>query len=674
MMTSEYSFMTNFNIGIDTGGTYTDAVIIDSQSHEVIAAAKSLTTRGRLEIGVTNALKAVVAESANRLNTSQVSLVSLSTTLATNALVEGMGSSVAAVLIGFSDDMVIRSKLREAIPSARIIRIDGGHEYDGSETCGIDEASLREQILALKDTVEAFSVSSTYSIRNPSHEQRARQMIEQITSSPVTISSELSDGLNGPLRALTATFNVRIVSLIFDLVKSVRNSMQEQNIDAPLMIVKGDGSIASADSIIDKPIETILSGPAASVIGANFISGLNDFIISDVGGTTTDVAIVRNGWPTLNEKGAMAGGYRTLVRAIDMQTIGLGGDSEVDINHKGIVGLKTNRVVPLSLVCTRFPRVIDQLQASLHEGMGLAAAIRFIFLPEGIDRLNLPSGLTTEDVALIDRIGDEPKIYDKVMSRAADRSRTARLLARGIVQISGLTPSDAAHALGLQSQWSTPAARLACLMLGRSHGLISWKNESIETEIQQFARQVFDAMVAKSAFLIINQLSGIDFAMDNPLIQPVIGGENKLNDLRIQMTAGIPIVAVGGPAQVFYTDVGKRLNSDCLIPDNADVANAIGAAIGQIKIRAVIEITSTESGGYHLHHTEKPIFFSESTEALEQARKIASAYVTDRAKLMGGGSAEIDIQIERVDLPNTDSKRSLIAATVIAECLSSAGI
>jgi N-methylhydantoinase A/oxoprolinase/acetone carboxylase beta subunit len=668
--------MTNFNIGIDTGGTYTDAVIINAQSNEVIATAKSLTTRGNLEIGITNALQAVVIESAARLDTNLISLVSLSTTLATNALVEGMGSPVAAILIGFSDDMVKRSKLREAIPSVKIIRIVGGHEYDGSETCALDEALLREQVLALKDSVEAFSVSANYSIRNSDHEQRAKQIVQLLTGSPVTASSELSDGLNGPLRALTATFNVRIVSLIFNLVESVRRALREQKIDAPLMIVKGDGSIASADSIIDKPIETILSGPAASVIGANFISGLNNFIISDVGGTTTDVAIVRNGWPMLNEKGAMAGGYRTLVRAIDMQTIGLGGDSEVDINFKGIVSLKANRVVPLSLVCTRFPQVINQLQVSLNDGMGLAAAIRFIFLAEGLDQKNLPSGLSLEDIELIKRIGDEPKLYEKIAARAADRSRLTRLIARGIVQTSGLTPSDAAHALGLQSQWSNEAARLACLMLGRSFGLISWKSDghALESEIHEFARRVFDTMVAKSSYLIINQLSGFDFTMDNPLVQAVINGENQLNDLSIQFTSNIPIVAVGGPAQVFYKEVGKRLNCDCLIPTNADVANAIGAAIGQIKIRTVIEITTTELGGYHLHHTGKPLFFSASNDALEQARTMASTYVTEKVKMMGGGSVEVDIQIERIDLPNMDSDRSLIAATVVAECLSSAQI
>ena len=661
--------MANFNIGIDTGGTYTDAVIINAQSLEVIATAKALTTRGNLQIGVVNALKAVLVKSAQRLDTSQVWLVSLSTTLATNALVEGMGSSVAAILIGFSDDMVKRSKLHEAIPSAKIICIAGGHEYDGSETCTLDETSLKEQILELKDSIEAFSVSANYSIRNSNHEQRAKQIIQELTGSPVTASSELSDGLNVPLRALTATFNVRIVSLIFNLVESVRSAMHEQNIDAPLMIVKGDGSIANADSIIDKPIETILSGPAASVIGANYISGLNNFIISDVGGTTTDVAVVRNGWPTLNEKGAMAGGYRTLVRAIDMQTIGLGGDSEVEINFKGIVSLKANRVVPISLVCTRFPQVINQLQTSLGEGMGLAAAIRFIFLAEGIDQQNLPSGLSQEDIKLISRVDEEPQLYNKIAARAADRSRLSRLIARGIVQVSGLTPSDATHALGLQSQWSNQAARLACLMLGRSFGLISWKDDDLESEIHQFSRRIFDTMVAKSSYLIINQLSGFDFTMDNPLIHAVINGEKQLNDLSIQFTPNIPIVAVGGPAQVFYADVGKRLNSICMIPTNADVANAIGAAIGQVKIRTVIEITTTKSGGYHLHHTDKPIFFSASDDALKQARILASAYVTEKAKLIGGEEVEVDIQIKRVDLPNMDLNRSLIAATVVAECL-----
>lgn len=662
--------MTHFNIGIDTGGTYTDAVIVNPQNHETIATAKSLTTRGKLEIGVTNALGAVMRESSNLLQAEQIGLVSLSTTLATNALVEGMGSSVAVVLIGFSDDMVKRSHLPVAIPSAKIIRIDGGHEYDGSETCALGETKLKREIESIKTSVEAFAIAGNYSIRNPEHEQRARQVINRCCEHPTTISSELSDGLNGPLRALTATFNVRIVSLIIKLVESVRLSMTEYRIDAPLMIVKGDGSIASADSVIERPIETILSGPAASVIGANFISSLDDFVIADVGGTTSDVATVRNGWPNLNESGAMAGGYRTMVRAIDMQTIGLGGDSEVEVNHQGIIGLRNNRVVPVSLLCHRFPEILDQLKTSLADGMGLARAIRYIFLPEGFDRQLLPVGLSDVDKEFLLKIDHQPQLFDRLVIRASDRARAERFIAHGIVQVSGLTPSDAAHALGLQAQWSTEAARLACLMLGRSHALISWKSEEPDKDLDQFAQLVFDAMVGKSSQLIINQLSGQDFKADNSLVNSVTHGEGILEDLSISLKPTIPVVAVGGPAAVFYPQVGQRLDTEVVIPENAEVANAIGAAIGRIKIRKIIEVTGVESGGYHIHHQSKPVFSINAGDALEQARQLADSYVRNKASSMGGISPEINIHVERVDLPDMDEERSLIAATVIAECLS----
>ncbi|MFT5220572.1 MAG: N-methylhydantoinase A/oxoprolinase/acetone carboxylase beta subunit [Gammaproteobacteria bacterium] len=665
--------MKKFNIGIDTGGTYTDAVIVDTQTRKVIGAEKALTTKGHLEIGVANALGAVIRSCGESVSAEQISLVSLSTTLATNALVEGSGSTVAAITIGFSADMIKRSHLGQAIPTAPIISISGGHQYDGSETCPLDEESLRIEVSRLKDLVEAFSISANYSVRNPSHEQRAREIIGEICDKPVTISSELSDGLNGPLRALTATFNVRIVSLILNLVESVRHAMADFNIDAPLMIVKGDGSIASADSIIAKPIETILSGPAASVIGANFISQLNDFIISDVGGTTTDVAIVKQGWPEINESGAMAGGYRTLVRAIDMQTIGLGGDSEVFITHKGEVGLKTNRVLPLSLLAYRFPEVISQLESSLADGMGLARAIRFILLPEGSDKTRLPSSLVEADLEFINKIELYPKPFDQIVVRASDRARVERLIDRGLVQVSGITPSDAAHALNLQSQWSQQAARLGCLMLARSHSLISWDDSRTDDGIAKFAQSIFSAMVAKSAYLMINQLTGIKFSEDDPFIKAITKGGHRINDLQVSLKPTIPIVGVGGPAQVFYPAVGEMLNVETLIPRHADVANAIGAAIGHIKIRTVVEITKNESGGYQLHHPGKPLFFADSITALAEGSTLASDQARSRALAMGGSEADIQIDINRVDLPDMDPKMSLISATITAECLSTPG-
>lgn len=363
-----------------------------------------------------------------------------------------------------------------------------------------------------------------------------------------------------------------------------------------------------------------------------------------------------------------------MVRAIDMQTIGLGGDSEVEINHKGTISLKTNRVVPISLICNRFPSVIESLRTSLGSGMGLARAIRFIFLAEGYDRQNMPTGLSDTDLNFIEQISTEPGSFDDIVLRASDRARVERLLDRGIVQVCAVTPSDAAHVLGLQSQWSVEGARLACLMLGRSYGMISWDKENTEQKVRQFAQRIIDAMVGKSSRLIINQLAGYQFQDDDPLVNAVTNGDNKLNELGIQLKPLVPLIAVGGPARVFYPAVGERLNVQTIIPHNADVANAIGAAIGRIKIRKVIEITSSESGGYHLHHDGSPILFSSSDEALQQARELATSYLQEKSKSMGGLLAEIEIKVDRIDLPQVDLARSLVAATVTAECLSSPAI
>lgn len=667
--------MGHFNIGIDTGGTYTDAVIVDAENHRIVATAKSLTTRGKLEIGVADALGKVLGMAGNQIQPEDISLVSLSTTLATNALVEGRGSNVGVILIGFSDDMVKRSQLSQAIPSAKILLVDGGHQYDGSENCELDEPTLRKLVESSKDSVEAYAIASTYSIRNTAHEIRARQIVSEYCDYPTTISSELSDGLNGPLRALTATFNVRIVALIIGLVESVGNAMRRFGIDAPLMIVKGDGSLTSAESVIAKPIETILSGPAASVIGANFLCGLDDFVIADVGGTTSDVATVRNGWPDINEKGAMAGSYRTMVRAIDMRTIGLGGDSEVELDYQGKVHLRNNRVVPISLLCHRFPEILKILEASLGEGMGLARAIRYLFRPEGSIEHGLPRGLSEADREFLEKIDHSPKPFDRLVFRASDRARADRLLDRGLVQVSGLTPSDAAHVLGLQSQWSAEGARLACLMTARSYSMISWKKDAkeVETGIQKFARAIFDAMVGKSAQLIVNQLGGTQLQVDDPLLYAVSHGEGRLQDLRIQFTPMIPVVAVGGPAPIFYPSVGERLNASAVIPENAEVANAIGAAIGLIKIRKAIEITSAEAGGYHVHHQGNPLFFPRASDAIEKAQLIASDYVLKRATAMGGESPRVEVQVDRIDLPDLDKDHSLVSALVVAECLSDPG-
>ncbi len=658
-----------YNIGIDTGGTYTDAVIIDTQQRKLVASAKALTTRGNLALGVVEALGKVLAAAAGQVAVQDIALVSLSTTLATNALVEGKGSAVAVVLVGFDDTMLERTELATALPGAKVIRIAGGHKYDGSEQAALDEEGLQAQLTAIVGTVDAYAVAGVYSVRNPAHERRVQALLREWTGCPVTASCELSEALNGPRRALTAAFNARIIAMIVALVASVREALVGQGIHAPLMIVKGDGSLASADVVVERPIETILSGPAASVIGANFLSGLKDFIISDIGGTTTDVAIVRKGWPALNDKGAMVGVHRTMVKAIDMQTIGLGGDSEIALDHQGAVSLKPTRVVPVSLIGAKWPVVAKHLRAALGQGMGLGVATLFLLRPEGFDPANDPQDLTAAERSLLAAVGAEPKPWTQVVNSVTDRYRVQRFVERGLVQLAGFTPSDAAHVLGLQAQWSREAAYLTCLMVGRSHGRVSFNEAVAEEECRAFAQTIFDVMVARSVHVLLERLAGCSFAANDPLVGLVARGGGQLADMQVSLKPAIPLVAVGGPAQVFYPEVGRRLGVEVQIPAGSEVANAIGAAIGLIRVQAVATVAAREQGGFGVHCAGGLVLFSDPTAALLAAQSSAHDHAVQQATAMGGQVLEVQVGVERLDVPGMEGDRGLVSATLTAACL-----
>ena len=668
----------HFTIGIDTGGTYTDAVVVDTAKREILASAKSLTTHGNLSLGVIDALKqalqtadtVVKDKSGKSFDVSEIALVSLSTTLATNALVEGQGSSLAVFLLGFNDAMAERTEITKAIPDAKIVRINGGHVYTGKEQQPLDVDAIREALNSEIGKAEAFAVAGHYSVRNQSHEREAAELIKEITGAPVTASCDLSDSLNGPKRALTAGFNAQIVSLIVQLESAVREAMQTLGINAPIMIVKGDGSIARADSVMYTPIETILSGPAASVIGARYLTGQKDFLIADIGGTTTDVATVVDGWPALNEAGADVGGYRTLVKAIDMKTLGLGGDSEVEIDGLQNITLLPNRALPLSMLAMRFPHIEEELACALTADSGMHSALQYLLLQSSADS----SDFSEREQELLGLLSTEKPIpFREVIVSAKDRSTLKRLISRGVIRMSGFTPSDAAHVLGIQSQWNTKAAFYACELLGRATGYVS--NNNTAEKIQAFAQKVHGAVVEKSTRLMIDQLAEKSFNDNDVLVNAVASGHPLIKDLQIKFESRLPMVAVGGPAGIFYPDVGDRLGQEVLVPEYSSVANAIGAAVGHVKSSCIIEVTLHEKHGYQVHARDEVIHAESATKALEIATQIAIAAVKQNLITKGGevqNESDIKVNIERVEIPDMEDDAGLISAKIIAECESHA--
>jgi N-methylhydantoinase A/oxoprolinase/acetone carboxylase beta subunit len=655
----------SYLVGVDTGGTYTDAAIIEAHGHKVVARAKAITTKGDLAIGVTEAITGAVAQLPHGLRAQDIRLVSVSTTLATNAVVEGHGSAVGVFLVGFDAAMVERTGIAKAFPGIAVEVIAGGHDHNGDAPVPLDLAALDAALERIAGKVDAFAVASTFAVRNAAHEHAARDRIVARTGKPVTLSTELSSSLDAPRRALTATLNARLIARVTMLIEAVNRSMQQLHIDCPLMIVKGDGTLALAESVATRPIETVLSGPAASLVGARWLSGLDNFILSDMGGTTTDLGILQDGRPQVTEQGAEVGGWRTMVRAIDVRTIGLGGDSEIHIGAHGKVTVGPQRVVPVSLLGARYPDVLKLLEADLADVQGGSSLHgRFVLLPFGAKRTAASADLNPRERELLDQVREEPQALRRLASSPSGHRAVASLKRKGLVQIGGFTPSDAAHVLGLQHNWSAPAALMAAQLGSRLREMKFPTPERTE----KFARDVWSETVRLSAAAILDTAVGEHLSEDK-ILRAVCAGEGALGLVRISVTPTVPVVAVGGPVGVYYGEVARRLGCEIVFPEFGDVANAVGAATGVVAQTVIVRIDGDGSGRFMLHSTAGTREFDDPAAAMEAGMELARQSARDAVIAMGASGPQVKVSVRKQMLPNAVSDLGLLEAVITAEAV-----
>ncbi len=380
----------------------------------------------------------------------EIALVSMSTTLATNAIVEAHGAPICLILAGYDAKALERANLKQALGSDPVVFIAGGHKPSGDEQAPLDLEAARTAILAHAPKVAAFAVSGYFSVRNPAHELALRDLIRELSDRPVSCGHELTSKLDAPRRALTCALNARLIPQLQQLIRSVAGLMQEKGIDAPLMVVKGDGSLMDSAMALACPVETILSGPAASLVGAKHLSGEDTVIVSDMGGTTTDIAMLKNGRPVLNKEGATVGGWKTMVEAVAVHTYGLGGDSEARIDEHHGFTLGPRRVVPLSLLALQHPAVLDTMRQQVESDEMVQYRGQFALRQRPLD--TGASGLSAGQQQVWGRLVDGPVALTDMIVGPAIARNLARLVDRGLVVISSLTPSDAAHVLGLQDR------------------------------------------------------------------------------------------------------------------------------------------------------------------------------------------------------------------------------
>ncbi len=653
----------HFLLGIDTGGTYTDAVLF-TEKDGVVGKAKALTTRHDLAEGIAGAVGRVLASVSVPEN--GIGLVSLSTTLATNALVEGQGSRACLVMIGFSPEDMKRDGLAEALGNDPVIFLPGGHNVHGHET-PLDMSALEAALPELSASVASFSVAGYFAVRNPAHEIRVRDLIREKSGLPVTCSHELSSKLGGPRRALTTLLNSRLVSMLDRLIGACEGFLQQSGIAAPLMVVRGDGALISAAEARLRPIETILSGPAASIVGARYLTGLENAVISDIGGTTTDVAVMEGGRPRLDADGAVVGGYRTMVEAVAMRTYGLGGDSEVRINDRGLVSrieLGPRRFLPLSLAAHLYPQaivpVLDRQLRATHPGRHDGKFALRTGVPD-----SLASGLQAQELALFSRITRTPVSLNDLLASTQQKATLDRLVARGLVHIAAITPSDAMHVLHGQDQWNETAARLGIEIASRmrdgsGRSIANSAEEMAEKIVARLTRQSSEAIL--TACLSEDQVGDVDPSRSTPVNHAL---ERMPGIVRFGLRLDRPLIGLGASAPVYYPAIADMLDVEAVIPAEADVANAVGAVVGQVRESVTVFVTSPVEGVFVVAGAGENLRLANEEAAFSVARKRAETAATHAAQRSGCDQPALSV-IQEIDAPEVEGRRQLIEARFIA--------
>jgi N-methylhydantoinase A/oxoprolinase/acetone carboxylase beta subunit len=623
-------------IGIDAGGTYTDAVIYDTAYRELLGKNKALTTKWDYAAGIRNALNGL-----DSYFFPQIQIVALSTTLATNAIVEGDGQKVGMIIMppyGLFNP--------EDITYKPLALVSGQLEINGDEIVPVDIVEVTEvaRCMVTEEGVEAFAVSGFAGSINPAHELAVKSAIQLETGCAVTCGHELSDLLNFKTRAYTALFNARLIPRLVQLLKNLENVLVAAGIRAPIVVVRGDGSLMSARAAAERPVETILSGPAASVSGARYLTGIDTALVVDMGGTTTDTAALENGEVGICAAGAAVGGHRTHVSALAIRTVGLGGDSLV---HRGLSGFAVGprRVVPVSWTALQHPRTrraLEFIERHPDQYAGASFNTLQILTLNSEPHLHL-APITRAAVGLLrTRPYSAAELIHETGASYEGALELDPLEKAGIISRSGPTPMDLLHVTGRFTHWDRPAAELYVRLMARGTG------QTPET----LAHDLLNSVTQRITLEVLKRQLDEDIDPEaihtcqvcKTLLHNVFSGGSRHYTAAIHLKR--PVIGIGAPVGYFLPQAAAFLNATVVIPEHSDVANAIGAITSQVVITRRLRIVVESDRTFAIQGLAGKHRFLGLEEADRFARRILERMVTDEARTAGTRAEMVSFSIE----------------------------
>jgi N-methylhydantoinase A/oxoprolinase/acetone carboxylase beta subunit len=651
--------MTELVLGIDTGGTYTDGVLLDFQTRRVLKTTKTITTHHDLQECILKALDGILPE-----DPATIKLVSISTTLATNAIAEGKGRPVALLLLGYDPDLIQRFSLASNFATGRFEYLDGGHTLNGDEAQPLDLDQLEQTVKRYREEVEAFAVSGYFSPFNPEHELLAERVISNLVDAPVVLGHQLSSKLNSVQRAATASLNAALLSILQNFIQSMHAALTARDIEAPLMIMRGDGALMNGKIASQRPVETVHSGPAASAIGARFLAQQENALVIDIGGTTTDLAIIDGGRVNISERGTSVGAYSTAIRAARVRSIGLGGDSLLDISVEDQLLVGPGRVVPLAYLSQQNEHVARSVRALAHGATRRPSAdyLHYWFLNrEPTKSLDNPRAQR-----LIEMLREHPLPLPTILERLEvmhpiQVGGTA-LIREEIIGRAALTPTDLLHVTGEFAPWDQEAAEIAARFFAR---LKQVSLEELDALVKRFiSERIMEEIVTYITEQSIDRSGYISkpHALGEWLVDESLYGSNPYLGCDIHLK--LPIIGIGAPAGIYLPGVAERLGAELILPEHYEVANAVGAVAGSVMSSHEAWVLPSMRGmnivGFYVQSGEERKRFARIEPAIQYAESKLEAVAREEA--LRAGAKDVLVEIEKI---NEGAESYRVRATAI---------
>jgi N-methylhydantoinase A/oxoprolinase/acetone carboxylase beta subunit len=407
----------NYRIGIDVGGTHTDSVLLDGDLN-CVYKIKTATTRD-ISTGINQSIKALLKESG--VNPNQITYAMLGTTHCTNAIVERKNLTKVGIirlgapatttvppLAGWPEELVQYIGHNASI-------VSGGYEYDGRIIAGINEQEIRDICQTFKGKVQSIAIVGVFSPVNQDQEKQVATIVKEELGEDIFLSLSNEIGSIGLLERENATvLNAALKETVQSVANGFKTTLEQEGINAKIYFCQNDGTLMSNEYALEYPILTIASGPTNSIRGAAHLTGLENAIVIDIGGTTTDIGVLVNGFPRQSSLAVDIGGIRTNFRMPDILSFGLGGgtiihrDSDTTkigpdsvgyrLTQKGIIfGGDTLTATDVAVKLGKY-----HFEGSLTEEIDMELAVQadqmmMEMIEEGIDRMKT----SHEDVPVI---------------------------------------------------------------------------------------------------------------------------------------------------------------------------------------------------------------------------------------------------------------------------------